>query len=122
MNIEQMKRALSEKPKIVEVEVNGCTYKMQGMLNSQRSKEFDFWLRPDGEKVHKLRQVKIRAKIVALAIVDEDGNRPFNNDEGVDYLHEIDAAVLSKLGEVATVVLGLADEDIEAKLKKTSDD
>jgi hypothetical protein len=122
MNIEQMKRALSEKPKTVEVEVNGCTFKMQGVSDSQRIKEFEFWLRPDGQKLHKVRQAKIRAKIAALAIVDEEGNRPFNNDEGVDYLHEIDAAALSKLSEVATVILGLADEDIEAKLKKTSGD
>ena len=122
MSMEKMKQALSAKPKVVEVELNGCTFKMQGVPDSLRITEFEFWVRPDGQKLHKVRHAKIRAKIVALAIVDEDGNRIFNNDEGVDYLHEIDAASLSKLSEVATVILGLSDEDIEAKLKKTSDD
>jgi len=122
MNIEQMRQALACEAKVVEVDINGVAFKMKGVPDSVRVKEWDFWLRPDGMKLHKARQPKMRAKIVALAIVDDDGHRPFNTDEGVDFLHGIDAATLSKLSDIASSVLGLADEDIEDKLKKTSDD
>lgn len=123
MNFEQMKSALSAaKPMEAEVEIAGQTFLMRGISESARTAEWDFWLRPDGEKVNKVRQRKIRAKTIALAIVDDNGNRPFNTDEGVDFLHQIDAAVITKASTIAMAVLGLSDEDIESKLKKTSDD
>ena len=123
MNFEQMKSALSSaKPMEAEVEIAGQTFLMRGLSESARTADWDFWLRPDGEKINKVRQRKIRAKTIALAIVDDEGNRPFNNDEGVDFLNQIDAAVISRASSIAMAVLGLSDDDIESKLKKTSDD
>lgn len=122
MNFEQMKSAFSSaKPVEAEVEIAGQTVLMRGISESARTAEWDFWLRPDGEKINKARQRKLRAKTIALAIVDDNGDRPFNNDAGVDFLNQMDAAVITKASAVAMAVLGLSDEDIESKLKKTSD-
>lgn len=123
MNIEQMKAALlSAKPAEAEVEIAGKTFLLRGVPESLRVVDWDFWLRPDGEKINKARQKRLRAKTLALAIVDDNGERPFNNDEGVEFLHSIDAAIISKASTLAMAILGLSDEDVESKLKKTSDD
>jgi len=119
MNREQFLKMRATKTVSVDVQGFG-EVKMRELPESLRVREFDTWLRP-GDKIHKQRQLDARLKIISLCVVGE-GNRPFNNDEGVDFLNQIDAAVISRASSIAMAVLGLSDEDVESKLKKTSDD
>lgn len=54
----------------------------------------------------------IRAKLVALTVVDEQGNRVFS-DEDAEWLGKKSAAALNRVFEVAQRLSGLRSEDIE---------
>ena len=54
----------------------------------------------------------IRAKLVAMCVVDEEGNRVFR-DEDAELLGKKSAAALNRLFEVAQRLSGLRPEDVE---------
>jgi len=54
----------------------------------------------------------IRAKLVALTVVDEDGKRVFS-DEDAELLGRKSAAALNRVFEVAQRLSGLRPEDVE---------
>ena len=54
----------------------------------------------------------IRARLVALTVVDEDGNRLFSDDD-VEALGRKSAAALNRVFEVAQRLSGLRPEDVE---------
>lgn len=54
----------------------------------------------------------IRAKLVALCCVDEQGNRIFTDDD-VELLGKKSAAALNRIFEVAQRLSGLRPEDVE---------
>jgi len=54
----------------------------------------------------------IRAKLVALCVVDEQGNRLFS-DEDAELLGRKSAAALNRVFEVAQRLSGLRPEDVE---------
>ncbi len=54
----------------------------------------------------------IRAKLVALTVVDEDGNRIFS-DEDAEALGKKSAAALDRIFAVAQRLSGLRPEDVE---------
>ncbi len=54
----------------------------------------------------------IRAKLVALTVVDEDGKRVFT-DEDAELLGRKSAAALNRVFEVAQRLSGLRPEDVE---------
>jgi hypothetical protein len=58
----------------------------------------------------------LRARLVALSVVNEDGDRIFG-DEDVDALGEKSAAALDRVFAVAQRLSGLADEDVDALTK-----
>lgn len=62
----------------------------------------------------------LRAKLVALTVVDEEGKRLFS-DEDAKLLGQKSAAALNRIFEVAQRLSGLRDEDVE-ELAKNSDD
>jgi len=62
----------------------------------------------------------IRAKLVALTVVDGDGKRLFS-DADAKLLGQKSASALDKIFEVAQRLSGLRDEDVE-ELAKNSDD
>lgn len=119
MNREQF---LKSRPvKTVEVDVPDFgVVKMRELPESVRVKEFDTWLRP-GDKVHKQRQLDARLKIISLCVCGDDG-QPYLTEDDFPQMREMPSGVVSRLAEVAMSLSGLSDEDIEAKLKKTSDD
>jgi hypothetical protein len=72
-------------------------------------------------KSTKMNLRNIRAKLVALTIVDEEGTRLFL-DADVKLLGQKSAAALDKLFEVAQRLSGLRDEDVEELAKNSDDD
>ena len=54
----------------------------------------------------------IRAKLVAMCVVDEEGNRVFR-DEDAELLGKKSAAALNRVFEVAQRLSGLRPEDVE---------
>jgi len=54
----------------------------------------------------------IRARLVALTVIDEDGNRLFSDDD-VEALGRKSAAALNRVFEVAQRLSGLRPEDVE---------
>lgn len=58
-----------------------------------------------------LNMSNIRAKLVALAVVDEDGNRVFSDDD-VDALGELNASALDRIFTVALRLSGLSQQDL----------
>lgn len=118
MNREQFLSA--RQTQIVEVDVPGMgAVKMRELPESLRVREFDLWLRP-GDKVNKQRQQDARLKIVTLCVVGDDGNTYLSEDD-FPQMRQMPSSVISRLAEVAMSLAGLSDEDIESKLKKTSD-
>ena len=118
MNREQFLAA--RQSRIVEVEVTDFgLVKMRELPESLRVREFDLWLRP-GDKVNKQRQQDARLKIVSLCVVGDDG-QPYLSEDDFPTMRQMPAAVVTRLADVAMSLAGLSDEDIEAKLKKTSD-
>jgi hypothetical protein len=119
MNREQFLRGRTQR--IVEVDVSEFgTVKMRELPESVRVREFDLWLRP-GDKINKQRQQDARLKIVSLCVVGDDG-QPYLTEEDFPQMREMPSSVVTKLADVAMSLAGLSDDDIESKLKKTSDD
>jgi hypothetical protein len=119
MNREQFLRGRTQR--IVEVDVlEFGTVKMRELPESVRVREFDLWLRP-GDKINKQRQQDARLKIVSLCVVGDDG-QPYLTEEDFPQMREMPSSVVTKLADVAMSLAGLSDDDIESKLKKTSDD
>jgi len=63
----------------------------------------------------------IRAKLVALTVVDGDGKRLFS-DADAKLLGQKSASALDKIFEVAQRLSGLRDEDVEELAKNSDDD
>ncbi len=63
----------------------------------------------------------IRAKLVALTVVDEDGQRLFS-DKDARLLGEKSASALDKIFDVAQRLSGLRDEDVEELAKNSESD
>ena len=63
----------------------------------------------------------IRAKLVALAVINENGERLFNDHEA-QVLGTKSASALDKVFEVAQRLSGLRDEDVEELAKNSESD
>jgi len=119
VNREQFLKARETKIVSVDVPEFGVV-KMRELPESMRVREFDLWLRP-GDKVNKQRQQDARLKIVSLCVVGDDGE-PYLTEDDFPQMRQMPSAVVTRLADVAMSLAGLSDEDIEAKLKKTSGD
>lgn len=60
----------------------------------------------------KMNLLNARAKIAALTIVDEDGNRQFSDDDAIE-LGKKSSTALNRVFEVATRISGLTEEDVQ---------
>lgn len=72
-----------------------------------------------GKKV-RMKLNNIRARLVALTVIDENGNRVFS-DEDAEWLGKKSAAALDRIYTVAQRLNGFRKEDIE-ELEGNSDD
>lgn len=75
---------------------------------------------PDGRTETRPDLRNMTAKLVARAIVDEQGNRVFS-DRDIAALGKKSAAALERVFEVAQEMSGLSDEDIEAAVENFSE-
>lgn len=72
-------------------------------------------------KKNKLDMRNARAKLVALCVIDEDGNRMFEDSE-IGMLGMKNAAALDKIYDVASRMCGMSDADIEELTGNLKDD
>lgn len=72
-------------------------------------------------KSSKMNLKNVRAKLVALTVVDEDEKRLFSDDD-VKFLGNKSAAALNRIFEVAQRLSGLRPEDVEELTKNSESD
>lgn len=101
----------------VEVPEWGGTVRLRGLTGSERD-EFEAGIvRRRGRDVEANLQ-NIRAKLVSLAAVDEDGKRLFSEAD-VAALGRKSARALDRLFSVAQRLSGLTDNDVEELAKNS---
>jgi hypothetical protein len=97
--------------KDVEVPEWGGSVRMRGLTGSERDAyELSLW-QVRGEK-RILRMENARARLVAMCIVDENGERMFSDAEAKD-LGRKSGKVLDRLFDEARKLSGLTAEDVE---------
>ena len=97
--------------KDVEVPEWGGSVRMRGLTGSERDAYESSLFQQRGEK-RILRTENARARLVAMCIVDEDGERMFSDAEVKD-LGRKSGKVLDRLFDEARKLSGLTAEDVE---------
>lgn len=90
----------------------GGTVRLKGLTGSERDAYEASVVQMRGDK----RQYKLqnlRARLVSLCLVDEDGKRLFGDDAAVKALGKKSAKALDNLFDKARKLSGLSEEDIE---------
>lgn len=97
----------------IEVEVPewGGSVWVRGLNGAERDK-FEISCSEQRGKDTVLNLENIRTKLVALTVVDENGNRLFN-DSDVKELSKKNGAAIVRIFDVAQKLSGLAPEDVE---------
>lgn len=95
----------------VDVPEWGGTVRVLGLTGKERD-EFEESMLVKRGKRRDVSLVNARAKLVSLAVVDEDGKRIFS-DVDVAELGNKSAAALTRVYEVAARLSGLSDEDVD---------
>jgi hypothetical protein len=112
---EQILKAEDLKTEIVEVEEWGGSVNVRTMTGTER----DAFEQSIVEGKDKTNLANIRARLCAVTIVDENGNRLFN-DEDVVELGKKSAAALDRVATVAQKLNGFRNKDIEELGKNLS--
>lgn len=95
----------------VEVPEWGGDVLMRGLTAAERDAFEQSVIEMQGKSA-KVKMQNLRAKLVALSIVDEDGNRLFTQADA-EALGKKSGAVMSRLFEVAQRLSGMGDKDVE---------
>lgn len=101
----------------VEVPEWGGMVRVRGLTGSERDAFEQSIMEQRGRDVA-LNLRNIRAKLVALSVVDEQGNRVFS-DADVKALGQKSAMALQRVFEVAQRLSGLRNEDVEELAKNS---
>jgi len=106
----------------VEVEVPewGGSVMVRGLTGSERDK-FELSITEQKGKNTVVNLENVRVKLVALTVVDEDGNRIFT-DSDITELSKKSATAIVKVFEVAQKLSGLAPEDVERLAENLKND
>ena len=113
---EQILQADDLKTESVEVVEWGGMVLMRGLTGTERDALEGSMIEIRG-KSRQLKLENIRAKLVAMTIVDENGKRLFSDDDDVRELGRKSAAALQRVFEVAQRLSGLRAEDVEELVK-----
>lgn len=105
LQVQDLPRELVEVP-----EWGGAIY-VRGLTGAERD-SFEQSIIDQRGKGVKMNLKNIRAKLVAMCVVDEQGNRIFR-DEDAELLGQKSAAALNRIFEVAQRLSGLRSEDVE---------
>lgn len=93
----------------VDVPEWGVTLRVRGIGAAEREALLKGSVTVEG-KVRKFDPPEMRVRIVALAVVDEDGKRVFN-DGDMAQLGRKSAAAIDRIADVALRLAGLGDDD-----------
>lgn len=114
LQAEDLPRELVEVP-----EWGGAVY-VRSLTGTERD-AFEFSIVEQRGRSAKMNLRNIRAKLVAVSVVDEDGNRLFT-DSDVKVLGQKSAMVLDRLFAAAQRLSGLRNEDVEELAKNSESD
>lgn len=95
----------------VEIPEWGGTVLVRG-LNGRQRDEFEGSMVERRGRRAVMNTANMRAKLVAWSVVDENGERLFNNGD-IPELGEHSAAAVNRIYNVAARLSGLSDEDVE---------
>ncbi len=95
----------------VEVPEWGGAVRVRGLTGAERD-AFEQSIVETRGKNTRMNLKNIRAKLVALCVVDEQGNRVFSDDDA-EALGRKSAAALDRVFEAAQRLSGLRKEDVE---------
>lgn len=99
----------------VEVPEWGGTVRVRALTGAERDAFEASIVERKGSRTE-FNPVNMRAKLVAMTVVDENGNRIFSNSD-VEVLGKKSAAALDKVFQVAQRLSGLRPEDLEEMTK-----
>jgi hypothetical protein len=105
---------------LVEVPPWGGSVYVRALTGAERD-AFETSIVEQRGKSTKMNLKNIRAKLVALTVVDEEGNRIFS-DSDASALGKKSAAALDRVFEVAQRLSGLRPEDVEELSKNFGSD
>lgn len=98
-----------------EEEVNvpewGGSVRVRGLTGAQRDHYESTLIQQKGDK-RELNLRNARAKLVAMACVDQKGGKLFTSSD-VEALGQLSASALNRIWEAARRLSGLGDEDVE---------
>jgi hypothetical protein len=115
LNRDQILEADDLKTEEIEVpEWNGSV-----VVRELRGRERDAFEEGSLDKQRNLKMTNMRARLVALSVVDEDGKRMFTAKEA-ELLGDKSATALNKLFEVSCRLSGITDSDVD-ELEKNSE-
>ncbi len=103
----------------VEVPEWGGTLRVRGLTGIERDRFEDAILDQRGKNV-KVKMTNMRARLVALSVVDEQGQALFTQTD-IGVLGRKSAAALQRVFNVAQRLSGFSDEDLEELAKNSSD-
>lgn len=112
-------RADDIQAEIVDVPEWGGQVRVKGLSGTERDRFEQDSIDQRG-KANKLNLANIRARLLVLCLVDEQGNRLFQRSD-IDLLGQKSAAALNRVFEVARRLSGLNQEDVE-ELAENFDD
>jgi hypothetical protein len=96
---------------VVEVPEWGGSVMVRGLTGSERDK-FEASVLVKKGKDYDVKLTDLRARLVVLSVIDEAGNRLFD-DNDVAELGKKSASALNRVFEAAQRLSGLTDQDIE---------
>jgi hypothetical protein len=96
---------------VVEVPEWGGSVMVRGLTGSERDK-FEASVLVKKGKDYDVKLADLRARLVVLSVIDEAGNRLFD-DNDVAELGQKSASALNRVFEAAQRLSGLTDQDIE---------
>lgn len=101
----------------VEVPEWGGTVRVRALTGAERD-AFEQSIIEQRGKSTKMNLQNMRAKLVALTVVDEEGNRIFS-DEDAKLLGQKSASALNRIFEVAQRLSGLTPADVDELTKNS---
>lgn len=117
---EQILQAQDLPTEDVDVKEWGGTVRVRALTGMERD-SFEQSIVEQKGKGTRMNIRNIRAKLVALTVVDEEGNRVFS-DTDVQALGKKSAAALDRVFEVAQRLSGLKPEDVDELAKNSESD
>jgi len=115
LNREQILQVQDLPVEDVEVPEWGGKVRVRGLTGAERDKFEASIVTRKGNKAE-FNPENIRAKLVAMCVVDENGNRLFT-DEDIKILGQKSATALDRIFQVAQRLSGLRTEDFEEMQK-----